>query len=80
MIPRHLGTLNAQLANGGSDWLAGTAKPSIADFFWGAWLKFVIEQKWFGEADVLGGTPELKSWFQRFYEIPAIVSYYEQSK
>ena len=78
VIPRHLGTLNAQLVKGGTGWLAGTAQPSIADFFWAGWLAWAKESSWFGEgADPMSNTPELASWMTRFFELPAIVSYYQ---
>merc|ERR1712166_17884 len=78
VIPRHLGTLNAQLVSGGTGWLAGTTQPSIADFFWAGWLAWAKESLWFGEGvDPMSNTPELASWMKRFFELPAIVSYYQ---
>merc|ERR1712166_1692650 len=78
VIPRHLGTLNAQLVSGGTGWLAGTAQPSIADFFWAPWLSWMESYQWCGDGvDVLANTPELASWLKRFYDLPSVVSYYQ---
>lgn len=78
VIPRHLSTLSAQMVAGGTGWLAGTAQPSIADFFWAPWLAWIKSSQWCGdEADVLASTPELASWLKRFYELPSVVSYYQ---
>ena len=39
IVPRHLAALQAALEAGRTDWLAGTPRPSIADFLWARQLE-----------------------------------------
>ena len=43
VVPRHLANLEKQLASSATGWVAGTAKPSAADFAWGTQLRELRE-------------------------------------
>ncbi|KAJ8599923.1 hypothetical protein CTAYLR_002867 [Chrysophaeum taylorii] len=79
VIPRHLDALVAALKAGGTDWLAGTKGPSIADFCWAPVLKGIHEGKFTGDAKVLDAFPDLVAFLHKFYTLPAIAEYYKDT-
>lgn len=76
VVPRHLASLSAQLSANKSDWLAGTSKPSICDFFWAPVLKTLDE--WLEMEDTLTSYPNLVQLTERFYALPAVQEYYNK--
>lgn len=74
VIPRHLATLAKQLEAGGTGWLAGTAKPTIADYAWATALKPL--PGWCGNPAVFAEVPALVAYVDRFYALPEITAYY----
>lgn len=75
VTPRHLSNLAKMLDAGGSDWLAGTPEPSIADFVWGPVMQS-ISAGWTGDENALAAFPSLKEWHGRFRAIPSVGAYY----
>lgn len=78
IIPGHLTLLQKQLTTNGTDWLAGTPTPSIADFMWCPTLKQCMdfEQPFTGDANVVDAFPQLKALVERFYKLPGIQQWY----
>lgn len=77
VVPRHLAHLVAVLEAGGTEWLAGTPEPSIADFCWAPALKAVADGKMTGQAINLDAYPQLIQFLERFYSLAAVVNYYK---
>jgi glutathione S-transferase len=75
ILPRHLGFLEAILKAGGTGWLAGTAQPTIADYFWVPSLK-AVESGWAGDPEILKAFPGLTALMARFAALPDVQAYY----
>jgi len=83
VIPSHLELLEKQIVAGGTDWLAGTSKPSIADFQWAGILPALQKGSgWTGDTTVFNKDkyPKLSAMVDRFYELPAIKKWYETNE
>lgn len=76
VLPRHLNLVSALLKKGSTGWIAGTQKPSIADFCWAPILKSVLEGKTTGDSTVLKSFPEVIAFMRKFYALPAVAQYY----
>jgi len=76
IIPGHLAKLEALLKLGGTDWLAGTNKPSIADFQWAPILKGLGSQ--LGNAKLLEDYPLLGRMVKAFYDLESVKKYYSK--
>lgn len=79
IVPRHLNALVALLRLGGTDWLAGTPEPTIADFCWAPALKALLDGKTTGDPSVLRAFPDLLAFMKSFYALPAVAAYYKGS-
>merc|ERR1719334_939114 len=78
VIPGHLEKLSALLKAGGTGWIAGTQKPSTADFMWGLRLKSLGE--WLGEPKILENFPLLIEFVEKFFELEEVQTYYKNRK
>jgi len=67
IIPGHLAKLEAMMKMGGTQWLAGTKKPTIADFHWGPALKSLSVKT--GNSNFLDDFPLLLQMVKNFYEM-----------
>jgi len=67
IIPGHLAKLEELVKMGGTEWLAGTLKPTIADFHWAPVLKRLGEMT--GDSDYLNDFPLLAKMVKSFYEL-----------
>jgi len=67
IIPGHLAKLEAMMKMGGTEWLAGTKKPTIADFHWGPVLKSLGVKT--GNPNFLDDFPLLLAMVKKFYEL-----------
>ena len=78
IVPRHLGNLQRLLEDGGTSWLAGTAEPSICDFYLAPrilWLKSDLEGI---SPNILEPFERLSKWLDDFYALPAVTAYYDK--
>jgi len=76
VVPGHLARLEGLLKSGGTDWLAGTEKPSIADFQWAPLLQGLGKD--LGDAKLLDKYPLLVRMVRKFYELDAVKKYYSK--
>jgi glutathione S-transferase len=80
VLPRHLGHLERALsppaAAGG--WVAGTERPSAADFAWGTSLRELRAgaHSAFLPADILAPFPRVNAYLDRFLALPEVSAYY----
>ncbi|KAL3896820.1 MAG: hypothetical protein SGPRY_013187 [Prymnesium sp.] len=73
VMPRHLRSIEAQLEESKTGWIAGTPRPSPADFVWAIPNKDHI---FTAEIRALEGFPACRAFVKKFYELPEIVEYY----
>jgi len=76
IIPGHLAKLEALMKERGKVWLAGTTRPSIADFHWAPTLKNMGQHV--GEPKLLEEFPLLTRMVDNFFELNAITKYYSK--
>jgi len=67
IIPGHLAKLESLVKMGGTVWLAGTQKPTIADFHWAPVLKRA--ERITGDPNLLSEFPLLSRMLKSFYEL-----------
>ena len=78
ILPRHLQHLTALLKAGGTQWLAGTAGPTIADFYWAASLES-LQAAWPEKKagrELADDFPELAALLARFNRLASVAAYY----
>lgn len=75
ILPKHLGLINSLLENSKSGWLAGTDKPTIADFVW-APLLVAVKDGWSGDTTLLDKFPLITTFLTNFYKLKPIATYY----
>ena len=76
VVPRHLAQLERALAASG--WIAGTDRPSAADFAWGTSLRDLRAgvHSAFLPKEILTGLPRVNAFLDRFLQLPEVASYY----
>ena len=79
VVPKHFELLEKQIEKGGTGWLAGTAKPSIADFQWAGILP-AIKGGWTGKKFDLTKYPKLNAMNDKFYLLEAVNQWYENNE
>ena len=80
IIPKHFEQLEKQIESGKTIWLAGTDKPTIADFVWASWLPIMIAG-WTGKKfDLTDKYPKLKAMCDNFYELKAVKEWYKTNE
>jgi len=70
IIPGHLAKLEELVKIGGTEWLVGTQKPTIADFHWAPVLNSLGEMT--GDLDYLGDFPLLTRMVKSFYKLVGV--------
>ena len=77
VLPRHLGHLERALPHAGG-WVAGTERPSAADFAWGTSLRELRAgtHSTFLPADILAPFPRINAYLDRFLALPEVLAYY----
>lgn len=79
VLPRHLSFLERKLAESNTGWLAGTPKPSIADFVFVPRLQWLVSGANDGiDANLLDGYPKVKEMIDKLMTIPEVVTHYEK--
>jgi len=76
IIPGHLAKLEALMKERGKKWLAGTSRPSIADFHWAPLLENLGQDV--GEPKLLEEFPLLGRMVGNFFELDAVNKYYSK--
>jgi len=81
VIPVHFAKLEKIIELGGTEWMAGTDKPSIADFQWAGILP-AVRQGWTGRGSVFDSEkyPKLANMLKKFEELPAVVEWYKNNE
>merc|ERR1712129_332782 len=77
VLPKHLRQLETLLQQGGTEWLAGTPGPTIADFFWVPTLQLLEKGEWNEDTDMFKPFTGLQELIKRFLALPAIADYYK---
>jgi len=77
ILPGNLGKLEAIVKKGGTVWMAGTQKPSIADFYWAPILKTLGQR--LQQQKLLEPFPLLAQMIEKFYELEAVKAYYRKA-
>jgi prostaglandin-H2 D-isomerase / glutathione transferase len=79
VLPRHLSALQKKLEASKTGWLAGTEKPSIADFVFSPRLRWLVGGANDGiDPGLLEGYPAVTALLEKFYALPEVVKWYEQ--
>jgi len=74
VVPTHLANLEKLVGDG---WLAGTEKPSAADFAWASSLRELRVGAMVGlDPAILEPLPRTRAWLDRFLALPAVQAYY----
>jgi len=78
VVPRHLGFLEKALAASTTGWVAGTARPSAADFAWATQLRdiSVNQHSAFLTKELLEPLPAARAFLARFLALPEVAAYY----
>jgi len=79
VIPKHFELLEKQLEKGGTGWLAGTEKPTIADFQWAGILP-AVKKGWTGKQFDLKEYPKLAAMCDNFYELEQVKTWYKNNE
>ena len=80
VLPKHLSFLEKKLSASGTGWLAGTKKPSIADFVFVPRLQWLVSGANDGiDGNLLDGYPKVKEMMSRLMSLPEVVDYYERN-
>jgi glutathione S-transferase len=79
VLPRHLSHLERALAASATGWIAGTARPSAADFAWGTQLRDLHagQHSAFLPAEVLAPFAAARGFLERFLALPEVDAYYK---
>ncbi|KAL1504863.1 hypothetical protein AB1Y20_008633 [Prymnesium parvum] len=83
VMPRHLRTVESQLKESATGWIAGTEKPSPADFVWAVRLGDYLpgrDRLFTAELRSLKDFPACQAYVKKFYELPEVVKYYSGKK
>lgn len=82
VLPGHLRNFEKMLEASPTDWLAGTEKPTIADFVWFCRLRWWIPDKpeLTDELKALTDFPVCRAFVERFQSLDAIKAYYDAKK
>jgi glutathione S-transferase len=75
LLPKHLGYFEGLLSNSSSGWLAGTALPTIADFYMAE--SFLALRSNLEAPDVLAGWPLILGLIEKVHALPAIKAWDE---
>mmetsp|Transcript_15 Transcript_15/g.27 ORF Transcript_15/g.27 Transcript_15/m.27 type:complete len:174 (-) Transcript_15:10-531(-) len=81
IMPRHLGNLERMLSVSSTGWIAGTERPSSADFAWACRLgQFMPEKEALFPEPLrkLEAYPLLQRFLAQFFALPSIKAYYSQ--
>ena len=73
ILPRHLGHFEKLLAASPSGWLAGTPRPTIADFYMHGSFEFLCDGV--GEPGLLGPFPAIRGWMDKGMQLPAVAAF-----
>jgi glutathione S-transferase len=78
VLPRHLGYVEKALAASTTGWIAGTTRPSAADFAWGTQLRDIDagQHSLFLPKELLEPLPKARAFLARFLELPEVAAYY----
>jgi len=79
VVPRHLGALDRIMAGSSTGWIAGTAQPSIADFFWVPSLQ-ALQRGWSGDENALAAFPRLEALVTQFMELESVQAWYAEKE
>ena len=80
ILPKHLSFLEMLLTNSTTGWLAGTEKPSAADFVFVPRLKWLVSGANDGiDSNLLDGFPNVKALIAKMMALPEVVSWYEKN-
>ena len=80
ILPKHLSFLETLLTNSTTGWLAGTEKPSAADFVFVPRLKWLVSGANDGiDSNLLDGFPNVKALNAKMMALPEVVSWYEKN-
>lgn len=78
ILPKHFAMLEKKLEVGGSNWLAGTEKPSIADFQWGGIVP-TLKSGYTGKKWEFKDYPKLDAFVDRFFELDEVKDWYKNN-
>mmetsp|Transcript_132518 Transcript_132518/g.342885 ORF Transcript_132518/g.342885 Transcript_132518/m.342885 type:complete len:352 (+) Transcript_132518:115-1170(+) len=77
VMPRHFGFFEKILEGSKSGWIAGTERPSIADFILGVQFKQLGGSPMVKGEELLAQHPKLTAFVERFHALPAVRAWYE---
>lgn len=81
VLPRHLANLEKQASLSTTGWIAGTARPSIADFILIPRLQAIQNGSYVGIAPtIMDSCPHLTSMIDKMMALPQIKAYYNPPK
>ena len=73
---KHLALLEKIASESSSGWIAGTAKPSIADFFWVPQFQWIVQQVLHDTSGVLPPCfPALRNLVEQFWALPQLSAF-----
>ena len=78
VLPRHLGFFEHMLAQSPTGWLAGTALPTVADFYMAGSFSFLGAG--LGEPRLLESYPNIQALIARVHQLPAIAAWDQAEK
>ena len=80
ILPKHLRFLEALLADSKTGWLAGTEKPSAADFVFVPRLRWLVSGANDGiDGNLLDGFPMVKEFIAKMMALPPVVDWYAKN-
>lgn len=80
ILPKHLRFLEGLLADSKTGWLAGTEKPSAADFVFVPRLRWLVSGANDGiDGNLLDGYPKIKELIAKLMALPAVVEWYAKN-
>ena len=80
VLPKHLSFLEKKLTASTTGWLAGTEKPSIADFVFVPRLQWLVSGANDGiDGNLLDGYPKVKEMIEKLMSLPEVVEYYKKN-
>mmetsp|Transcript_45734 Transcript_45734/g.107890 ORF Transcript_45734/g.107890 Transcript_45734/m.107890 type:complete len:122 (-) Transcript_45734:24-389(-) len=82
ILPRHLNFFEAALTRGGTQWMAGTDKPTIADFSLAPRLRALDNFVDHCRPEIATHYPRLAKYIDDFFKLSQVVAWYgaQQSK
>mmetsp|Transcript_12635 Transcript_12635/g.20449 ORF Transcript_12635/g.20449 Transcript_12635/m.20449 type:complete len:222 (+) Transcript_12635:100-765(+) len=79
ILPKHLSFLERKLAESTTGWLAGTEKPSIADFVFVPRLQWLVSGANTGiDNHLLAAFPKVTGLLSKMMALPEVVAWYEK--